>query len=180
MKIVLSVLSPKAVEEYMNWIEKEGHQSAQRLINATKKDGSVDPISYLKLSALNVISHVSVGKTFSSVEDPLFKEIVSMVETSMAMSSPEKNISSFLPIFTPIDLLGGFDKKMKAYIDDVRDPLLNRLINEAVIEEGPNIFKKLNEGFSLDAENQVVILSRFFFFCKYTFINAIILSVFIF
>ncbi|KAI8886334.1 cytochrome P450 [Backusella circina FSU 941] len=157
---LLSVLSPKAVEQYIKWIEKESHNSAQRLIDATKKDGGVNPISYLKLSALNVISHVTIGKNFSSIEDPLFKDIVSLIETSMAFSGPDKNISSFLPIFTPIDILGGYDKKMQAYIEDVRDPLLKRLIDEAVVEEGPNIFKKFREeGFSLDSENQAVLLN---------------------
>jgi hypothetical protein len=159
---VLSVLAPKAVEQYMDVIEREATLLVDRLIETTEKEGSVHPVTLLELNSLNVICHVTVGKRFMSIEDPEFKKVVHMVETGMTLAGADRDMPNFLPAFSIFDYLAGTQVEMRNFINNVRNPTLGKLIKEAEVNEGPNIFKTFNEeDFSLDEENKLVILSKF-------------------
>jgi hypothetical protein len=152
----------------MDVIEREASLLTERLVEATEKDGSVYPISFLQLNALNVVCSVSVGKSYKTVEDPEFKEIAHMIEVNMLLAGADKDLPSFLPILSPIGFLVEAKTEMKDHIVKIRDPLLKRLISEANVRDGPNIFKRFNEeNFPLDDESKLVILSksRFFLGC---------------
>jgi hypothetical protein len=58
--------------------------------------------------------------------------------------------------------LAGTQVEMRNFINNVRNPTLGKLIKEAEVNEGPNIFKTFNEeDFPLDEENKLIILSKF-------------------
>jgi cytochrome P450 len=146
------------VDQYVDVIEHEASALGDRLIEATKKEGNVDPLLTIELYALNVISQVCLGRQFKSIEDEDFLKLSVILTKGVKHSEFARDIPNFLPSFWIINKLLGIESKMAHHINKERDPYLRQLIKEAVVTDGPNIMKALgDEIFSLDEENKLVI-----------------------
>ncbi|KAL7313016.1 hypothetical protein PS15m_008717 [Mucor circinelloides] len=74
----------------------------------------------------------------------------------------EKDKPDFLPIVSIFDYFAGTVVKMKHFTDTIRNPAFTRFIEEALLQEGPNVVKSLREdGFDLPDEDRLVLLSDF-------------------
>lgn len=61
---------------------KEADSCLNQLIEATKKDGDVNPLSYVRCSSVNVILTAGFGVDgCPSPEDPLFKKLEYIINT---------------------------------------------------------------------------------------------------
>jgi hypothetical protein len=63
------------------------------------------------------------------------------------------------------------EDSLKGYIDNIRDPLIKKMIKEAQVKDGPNVMKALSDKqFDFDEDDKVVIMSKnyiiiFLFLC---------------
>lgn len=97
-----------------------------------------------------------------AIDDPEFKQVIDMIETSMKYLALEKDKPDFLPIVSIFDYFAGTVVKMKHFTDTIRNPAFTRFIEEALLQEGPNVVKSLREdGFDLPDEDRLVLLSKY-------------------
>jgi hypothetical protein len=158
-KEVYSILSPKNVSLYNDFIESEASALVEHLVDETQREGSVDPRKNIVLNTMNVICHVSVGKKFESTEDPIYKQIMFMVEQGLYFTGFAFDLPNFFPFLSIFYKNFGIEKQMSDFIDNVRDPLMTKLIREAKInKDAPNIIRSIEEEFGLDDEEQNMIL----------------------
>jgi hypothetical protein len=155
------VIAPKQIENYMDSIQKEARDLVSRFIASTERDGSINPLKYLELNSLNVIFNLSFGRKFDSVDDPEFKELTEVIETTMKYGGVENDMSTFLPIFSIVDYFSGLQAKMRNFIVTRRDPAFRKLIREASKMESPNLIKSLDEdGFNMTEDDKVVFMCK--------------------
>ncbi|OBZ85547.1 hypothetical protein A0J61_06394 [Choanephora cucurbitarum] len=157
--VVLSVLAPKQMENFMKSIEKESSNLAKRLIDATQEKGSVDPKTDLELSSMNVIFYAIFGRSFNSTEDPEFQKLSEITGRSIKYAALDEDLPSFLPIFSIFHFLSGKSKIWHDFIHEVRDPAYTKLIEEAYTKEGPNVVKSLDE-YQMDLNEKIVIMCK--------------------
>ncbi|KAI8876971.1 cytochrome P450 [Backusella circina FSU 941] len=117
---LLSVLAPKMVDKYVEKIEFEYADLANRLLRATEENGSVDPVPDLQMSSLNVISHVTVGKRYDSKDDPEFMAICRMIKNAIKLGAFEIDIPSFLPILSFIKYIYNSEKLFTDFLFGIR------------------------------------------------------------
>jgi cytochrome P450 len=146
------------VDQYVDLIEREATALANRLIEGTKKEESFDAWLTTELYSYNIISQVCLGKQFKSTEDEGFLKLSQLLKKGVKQAAFARDLPNFLPGFWIIDKLLGVESQMAHYVDVERDPYMKKLINEAVMIDGPNIMKALgDEDFSLDDENKIII-----------------------
>ncbi|KAI8883843.1 cytochrome P450 [Backusella circina FSU 941] len=157
---VLAVLAPKNVDQYMSSIENESDSFVERLLEATKTIGSLDPYNFLELNARNIITNVCLGIEYKSNKDPEFILATKISEEGARLSSITMDLPKFLPAFSLITYFLGIEKRMGDYIRDVKDPHVKRMIDAAVIKGGPNVIKAFNEhGFKFTEDERQIIIS---------------------
>jgi hypothetical protein len=155
-------LAPKQVDKYLDKIEYEAAELVDRLVSATEKDGDVDPASDLKMLSLNVISHVTVGKRYNSKEDPEFKSICAMIKNLIKHGAFEKDLPQFLPALSFLTAVSNVEESFIDFVKNERDPIINKLIDEATVTSEINIMKVLDsESFNITPIEKLVLLSKF-------------------
>ncbi|RCI06239.1 cytochrome P450 2 sub U member 1 [Rhizopus stolonifer] len=156
----LSVLAPKQMDNFLDNIKKESADFVHRLIEATEKEGNVNPLKFLELNTMNVIFQACFGRRFDSVDDPEFSKLAHMVETSMKYAGLEEDLPSFLPILSLFNYFSNKTSKWKNFINNERNPIYIKLIEEALKKEEPNVVKSLDEnGFPMSMEEKIVFMS---------------------
>ncbi|KAI8638928.1 cytochrome P450 [Parasitella parasitica] len=156
---VMSILAPKQIDTYMDSINRESFELANRLIDTTEVHGSVDPMQHLMMQSLNVIYKVCFGARFDTIEDPQFIELSELIERTMSLGGLENDLASFLPILSIVDYFAGSQVKMKRFIKTKRDPVFKRLLKEAMQREGPNVVKSLSEQkYNFSEEEKIVLM----------------------
>ncbi|KAI8877874.1 cytochrome P450 [Backusella circina FSU 941] len=156
--VVLNVLAPKAVEKYLDLIEHGSSDLVDRLIQATKADGSVNPSKNLELYSLSIISKVTLGKKFESVEDPDFKKISYIVEEGIKMAGPDYDMPNFLPIFGPVNYYFGVEKKMRDFVKNERDVYFRKYIEESRKNKVENMITALLYDDEIFDEEEVLVI----------------------
>lgn len=158
----MAVLAPKNVEQYMSSIENESDSFVERLLEATKTDGCVDPYTLLELNARNIITNVCLGISYKSTKHPDFVFSTKVSEQGARFSNITMDLPQFLPVFSFFTYFLGVEKKMRDFIKNVRDPHLNKMVNAAVIKAGPNIIKAFDEhGFKFTEDERQIIISKY-------------------
>ncbi|KAI8879201.1 cytochrome P450 [Backusella circina FSU 941] len=156
----LKVLAPKAVERYMYLIEQGSSDLADRLIQATKENGSVNPVENFAFYALSIIASVTLGKKFTSIDDPEFKKTAAIIERSVQLLGPEYDIPNYLPIFGPLYHLLGIEKSMRDFVKNERDVEFSKYITESREKNLDNIITALvNDSEYFDDEEILVVIS---------------------
>jgi hypothetical protein len=143
-------------------MQKESCALVDRLINNTASQGSVDPLKYFELNALNVIFELCFNKRFDSINDPEFEEVEDMVKTSVRFAGLESDTTNFFPFLSVLDYFIGKQAKMRQFIYGRRNPFFRQLIKEAAVKEGTNMIKLLEEMNCNLTEDETIVLM-----CKY-------------
>lgn len=165
--IALSVLAPKQIKNYMESIHKETSGLVNRLLESTEKNGFTDPYKSNELCFLNVVFTIAFGRRFESTDSPEFLKIIHIIEKSMKFLALEKDKPNFLPIISIIDYFAGTQAEMKHFTDTVRNPTFKKLIEEALMKEGPNVVKSLQkDGFDLPDKDRHVLLCTYMVYPK--------------
>lgn len=130
--LALDILAPKNVDKFSDIISRESEYLIKYLTSASFANGSVSLIKPLQFFSMNVILQASLGKRVDSPHDPEFREIVRVIDQSMKFAGVAEDISSFLPILTVLDVVYRKERKLKRFIEEVRNPLFRRLIKESL------------------------------------------------
>ncbi|KAI8334344.1 cytochrome P450 [Chlamydoabsidia padenii] len=160
--VSLKILAPQRVKELDGLVLKEADNLVNQFITDTGRHGQIDPISYLQSFSLNVILTTNFGKRVTSIEDPLFKEIMHNVELGMKYGEAEGDLSQFLPAVKRLSFLNGKQRIFDDFITNQRDPLIKRLIKEALESDADCLVKNvvaLQEEYELDEKDIIVIMS---------------------
>ncbi|RCH89793.1 hypothetical protein CU098_005126 [Rhizopus stolonifer] len=160
---VLSVLSPKQIETvYLHLVEEESKRLIDKLLLDTSSHVSEGIVvnKYLHLASMNIVLQLGFGMRYQAVEDPEFRHLSDTILKSIELGTLVNDMSGFIPAFKILEHLSGQEKHMKHHIEQVRDPLLRRLMNDALCREGPNVTKSL-EGYDLSSDDKLVIISDF-------------------
>ncbi|RCH93775.1 cytochrome P450 1 sub A member 2, partial [Rhizopus stolonifer] len=141
-------------------IKEESTNLVTRLIEATEKYGSVDPLKNLELNAMNVILEATFGKRFKSVDDPEFRKLSEIVELSMKYAGLENDLSNFLPIISFVDNYTGRQYKWRKFMTTERNPAYEELIKQAMLKDSPNLMNALEEnGYPMTMDEKIVFAS---------------------
>ncbi|KAI8982619.1 cytochrome P450 [Pilobolus umbonatus] len=156
----LSILLPKKVEVYADEIDSESDALVERLISCSEKDGGVFPLPHLEFNSLNFISAALFGIRFTSVDDPEYQEMANISATTSKLLDLGNDLSSFLPILASFNLFKNTTSVIKDFVDNVRDPVMIKLMDEAQKRDGPNLVKEVREdNFDLDIKDEIVFFS---------------------
>ncbi|KAI8971214.1 cytochrome P450 [Pilobolus umbonatus] len=154
----LSILAPNKLKIYAGSFDKASDSLVERLIYHSEKEGGILPRPHLEFNTLNFISMSLFGKLYDSMEDPEFIEVANVPRLMAQLLDKRQDISTVLPILSPLKLFNDAGANMKRFVDDIRDPLLLRLIDAAVKRDGHNLVKEIRAGdFGMDATDEEVI-----------------------
>lgn len=159
----LSLLAPNMVTKFSQFQEKENQELIEMLIQKTETDGSVHPMKPICMAAMNFIFGTCFGRRSESEEDPVFKQVVTMMETGLKIADVENDISSFLPILSFLDILFHREKKFDKHVKTLRDPVMKHLVKGALESDHDNLIKQLHglkETHDLDDDDLLVTASK--------------------
>ncbi|KAI8971206.1 cytochrome P450 [Pilobolus umbonatus] len=160
----LSILAPNKINLIAGRIDKESDILVERVICCTEKEGGIPPRLHLEFNTLNFISMSLFGKRYESMDDPEYMELANIPVLMTKLLDKREDISTVLPILSPFKLFNDAGDNMKKFVDNIRDPLLLRLIDEAAKRDGHNLVKEIRAGdFGMDTTDEVV------FFCDLLF-----------
>lgn len=172
--VILNILSPKSVAGFDRVLQREADNCVNHLLEQTELHGDVNPLSFMRCSSLNVILAAGFGISgVSSPEDPMYKEIIEIVELGLHYTSVLGDFSSYFPILSFLDVIFRKERKMRAFLDDLSRPMFRKLIQAARDSDQDSLVKKLDlikEEFEIDEKNIIVIMSKvctIFFRTKY-------------
>ncbi|SAL99656.1 hypothetical protein [Absidia glauca] len=155
---LLEVLAPPRVNGFTDILDYESDCMVEQLLTRTAQQGQLDPMLTLNVAALNVVLMIVYGQRVESVDDPFFKLIMDFVRPSVKHLGVEGPISQFLPVFGFLDTLMGTKRFFLNYLATVRDPLLQRLIEQGVQSDKDCLIKSFLE-YDIDRKDLIVMMS---------------------
>jgi hypothetical protein len=145
---------------------RESERCANDLIDKTVSEDDVNPLPHIQLYAINVMLSVVYGTdALKTPEDPLFKKMLHIVETTLRLLNPTEDISAFLPVLSFMDVLLKKESKMKDFWENESLPVTVQLIQESRKSDHDSLAKKidsLKDDLELDEQNLRAILSKYF------------------
>ncbi|KAI9282685.1 cytochrome P450 [Sporodiniella umbellata] len=144
----VSFFSTKAVDNIYHIIEKHTQESINLMIKDYKKtpEAGIDPINYSQISAMNLIFSTVFGVPgVLSVNEKLFKDIVSTVKGHVQWMSVLGDLSAYFPSLSFLDFLSQKKKRMLNFVKNEQHPVYIDLVNKALKSKEPNLIKKLKE-----------------------------------
>ncbi|KAG0862282.1 hypothetical protein G6F15_013565 [Rhizopus arrhizus] len=116
-----------------------------RLMDVSEEEKSFDCYKHLELASLNFILRVTAATRLENVEDPTFQSISNLSHYTLIYSGVSGDLVSYIPSLAWIDRLKGTREKMQAFINNQRDPIISKLIEEAMKKEDDSLIKELYE-----------------------------------
>ncbi|KAI9496236.1 cytochrome P450 [Zychaea mexicana] len=161
--IAQTILRPQNVAAMTQTIEFEACRVSDLLLKGTTAAG-VNTVKYMQLLTQNVITNALFGITMESLDDPLYKCVIGLVDKSIKWAGPLEDIYTFLPILAQImDIFTSNQKKMAELIENKRNPVYRRLIQQALEHGRPCLVKDMyinNEQYEFDDDDILVFVSN--------------------
>ncbi|KAI9493660.1 cytochrome P450 [Zychaea mexicana] len=139
----LDVLAPKNINKFGPILEREADFIVEHLLKTTEEKGSIDVVKPLQFATMNFLFVTCLGMRATHVKDPLFVDVVSVIDRNMKMCGVAEDTAWFLPILSVLDFVLRKEAKQKAFIKEKRDPLFRRLIKEALESDRDSLVKSL-------------------------------------
>lgn len=139
----------------MEIIEIESDYVVNRLISSDELKGV---LRHLKHFTMNVVLTLGFGHRIEHPDDSFFDTWLRLIETSMQHADPFYDRRAFLPfIMGAIDWCTGTEKKLTHLMTQVRDPMLQQLIQDGVNSDKECLVKKLNDMKDEDVNEKAII-----------------------
>ncbi|KAG2225054.1 hypothetical protein INT45_003254, partial [Circinella minor] len=160
---VLRMFSSKATAlERFRIHELEADALINRILTSTAKNSEkngIDLLPEFQLVFANVILTLVYSKRVSSIDDPIFKTLASIMTHGLDNVDIKKELKVFLPIFSILDYIFSHSG-MKWCVQDLANPLYLRLIKEALENGDSNCFvKQLKQMQHVDDDELLVTVS---------------------
>ncbi|KAI8644833.1 cytochrome P450, partial [Parasitella parasitica] len=138
---VLHMLSPSSVKEFSQGLQDEAQRMVNQLIKRTQHHGSVDPLSIIQCTSINVIlsmafSHPGVRSPY----DPLYKCIMDVSGARLEHGSYWRSF----PILSYIDRFFRNGHQTKRFVNPVGYSQVQKLIQKARESKSDNLVKKID------------------------------------
>ncbi|KAL0082071.1 cytochrome P450, partial [Phycomyces blakesleeanus] len=159
----MRILSHQNVDQCIEEFEFTAETTLAQMMEATEREGSVDPSIYLKLGAYNTLIKAIFGRNISSINDPVFKDLLQVTQNVLQCSSPHRDIKSLFPRLAWLECLIGNNKKKEKIVSS-RDELYGRLLKEALDGDADCLAKEiylLKEEQELEEKDLIVMLSKY-------------------
>ncbi|KAI7871825.1 cytochrome P450 [Spinellus fusiger] len=155
-------LAPKVLDQMGDAIQIETSYLVDQLIRSGNTDEGVDPFNDLTFRSLNVMTKVCLGTRFESKEDPAFKNILEVINTSAIYSGVDENIDVYIPALGFIGYLQNKDKQKRDFIANLRDPVMKKLIAQSIEKDEDCLVKRMRDSENnnmYDEEDIIVLVS---------------------
>ncbi|KAI7866128.1 cytochrome P450 [Spinellus fusiger] len=129
---VNGIMAPKAVDQMGDAMQFETSHLIDQLIKNGSTNEGVDPFNNIALQSLNVILRICLGTRMDSIEDPNFQNIVDIVQLTLLYGGVDENIDAYIPALSFISYLKGTSNRNRDFIDNLRNPVLERMIKQAI------------------------------------------------
>ncbi|KAG1642294.1 hypothetical protein G6F44_004971 [Rhizopus delemar] len=164
----LDVLSPNTVDILQETIARETGNGVELMIKdafeAQEKNESINPLAYTRLTAMSIILATVFGiDGAKSVEDPLYKRIISGMEENAHYISLVGDLSAYFPVLSFLDVLFRKERKMKNFVENSSRPLYRHLVQLARLSDRPSLVKNLDEikdSLKIDEQNIVALTNE--------------------
>lgn len=141
----------------MESIKRESYDLVSRLIESGETEGGTDPLKHLELNSMNIMFLALFGRKFNDVTDQEFISLTDINDKHMKYLALEHDLGNFFPKLSFVNKFAGIHAEQKKYIEIERDPLYNRFIKEALVRDGPNVIKSLEEnGYHFTQDEMIV------------------------
>ncbi|KAI9246486.1 cytochrome P450 [Phascolomyces articulosus] len=140
-KSALNALGPRKLKEASPILNKE----ADEFVELVATGVNIVPLPLLMRSSLNFIFLTVFSVRTTSIEDPIYKTAISIINTSMKFSDFKNLASQFIPLLRIFDPIIGIKKKIIAYHKSMTIPFYIELIERALDAEEKNMVKILND-----------------------------------
>ncbi|KAI8139311.1 cytochrome P450 [Fennellomyces sp. T-0311] len=149
---VLRLIGPKSILPIRAIVESEINEFIEGILSSG--DNQIDILQPLELSVMNALLRITVGKRASTVEDPFFINIRAALHEGFTYSDIMKDMNTFFPIFPILDYL--FHRpQMERFVRDKFIPMYDKLIKEALENDGNCIAKELHQ---LDYMDEMAVI----------------------
>ncbi|KAI9246485.1 cytochrome P450 [Phascolomyces articulosus] len=140
-KSALNALGPKKLKEASPILCKE----ADEFVNIVATGENVEPLPNVLRVSLNFVLLTVFNVRATSIQDPLYKEAISIINTSMSFTHFKNTAGQFIPVLKVLDPIMGIKRKTIDYHENIIRPFYLDLIETALNDDGPNMTKDLNE-----------------------------------
>lgn len=138
--------------------ELEANAFISRLLTSTSNN-EIDLLPHFQLVFANVIFTLVYSKRISSIDDPVFKTLTSIMAHGLDNVDIKKELKVFLPLFSILDSIFSHSR-MKWVVQDLANPLYLRLIKEALEKGDSTCFvKQLRQMDHVDDDELLVTVS---------------------
>ncbi|CAO3639618.1 unnamed protein product [Cunninghamella echinulata] len=158
----LEILAPRKVDEFAHLVDFEADNLIKQFIELTKQKGQLNPLEYIQSATLNVILQTTFGNRVSSIDDPLSKEILYIVNQHVHYASFSSDISSYLPILSFLDIIFRKERNINHFLKTFYRPCIKKLAKYALENEKDCFYTRLlgmKEQYGLDHEDVLVSVS---------------------
>ncbi|KAI7871282.1 cytochrome P450 [Spinellus fusiger] len=159
---VNSFLVPKAVDQIGDVLQFETSHLIDQLIKNGNTNEGVDPFHDIAFRSLNVILRICLGTRMDSTENPTFKSIVDIMQLSIIYGSLDENIEAYIPALSFISYIQNKDKRNRDFMENLRNPVLRKMINQALERDVGCIVKRMKESEDImyDEDDMLAILNE--------------------
>ncbi|KAI8142836.1 cytochrome P450 [Fennellomyces sp. T-0311] len=141
---LLSITSPKSVNNLSSLLEREVDDLVDSLISISCSEDGVSPLLPFKRSSLNYVLQTCFGTRVQwSEKDLLFDDLMRMLDEFTDHSAFHNDISNFIPSLSFISALRRRRKAYEKYDREIRTPVIQRLIQEAITGDQDCMLKRL-------------------------------------
>jgi hypothetical protein len=148
------------VDKFTDVLEVEADSLMERLGKLAQEGTLIDPFDQLQLTSMNIILTVLAAVRFDDVDHPDFVAINKYLYYAMIYAGAAGDLGCFLPSLAWTDVLTGTEKKLRKLIEEQRDPVYKKIINNAGDSEKSSLVKdmlKMKDEGDLD-DDEILVL----------------------
>ncbi|KAI7858756.1 cytochrome P450 [Circinella umbellata] len=139
-KIVIMALGPKRLRE----AAPELNHEAKEFVDIVATGENINPLIHLMRASVNFIFLTTFSFRTTSIEDPIFKEGYSIVNSIMSFTGFKHSIPNLLPLLSFTRHFTNASQEIGNQLINHVAPYFSKLIDEALKADGENMAKLLN------------------------------------
>ncbi|KAI8065891.1 cytochrome P450 [Gongronella butleri] len=159
-RAAMSILAPAMVNAYEPILQEEAAAMVVQLL--AYDAASVNPKENAHLLSFNGIMRTCFGRRAETIQDPLFKDIMTMLDEGGKVAGAFSSIGSFLPWLSWVDSLAQSKKKAILFTQEYRDRIFKQLIKDVHHEKTDCMASRLEDirnDYGLDDTDIMVVMS---------------------
>ena len=138
---MITALGSKSLRE----AAPELNHEAKEFVDIVATGKNINPLPHLMRASVNFMFLTTFSFRTTSIEDPIFKEAYSIVNTVMSFTGFKYSIPTLLPILRFTRHFTNASEQLRDQLANHVAPYFSKLIDEALKADGDNMTKLLND-----------------------------------